>query len=138
VTVFSTSNPLFNISIPFVNLTTTTPAITFSTVLNSGQYGFQLYDSVYGWYLCKSVLNVSPSGAYTVSNVQTSFNGGSVTFTGNNIGQGATVTVNGQIGVYISGNASAATFSVPALATKETQAAFSLVTPSKLNLTNFI
>lgn len=60
--------------------------ITFSVALNSGQYGFQLYDSVYGWYTCKSLLNVAASGTYTPTNVQTSFNGGSLIVVGDNIG----------------------------------------------------
>ncbi len=47
--------------------------------LNSGRYGFRLYDDVYGWYqtTATTFLNVSRSGTYTIDNMMlTSYNGG--------------------------------------------------------------
>jgi hypothetical protein len=90
--------------------------------LNTGKYGFRLYDETLGWYAttATSILEVSKVGTYTVVDTVSSFNGGVVTVTGSNIGNGAIVKVAGQVGKLIERSDSSATFAVPKLVTKET------------------
>jgi hypothetical protein len=53
--------------------------------LNSGKYGFKLYDDIYGWFTCSGYITVANSGIYSIQNISTSFNGGVFTVTGENI-----------------------------------------------------
>ncbi len=86
IELHSLTNPdyVYNVA----SWTNTSSQLSFSVTLNSGKYGFKLYDDVYGWYDATSALiTVSKSAtAYTVATTQTSFNGGVLTITGNNIG----------------------------------------------------
>ncbi len=81
---------------PVVNSTT---QISFKVTLNSGKYGFKIFDDLYGWYTTTGVtLTVSKStAAYTLATAvtQTSFNGGVLKINGDYIGDGSTITVNG-------------------------------------------
>lgn len=107
----------------------TSSNLTFSVTLNSGRYGFRLYDDVYGWYQTSntSFLNVTKAGTYSInSTVNTSFNGGLLTIDGSNIGDGAIVKINGYKGKLVSRTSANATFSVPQLVTPISQAAFNL------------
>lgn len=103
--------------------------LTFSVTLNSGRYGFRLYDDLYGWYKTSNTtfLNVSKTGTYSIASaVQTSFNGGLLTITGSDIGDGAFITVNGLRGNVVSRTSANATFAIPALITPASQTAFNL------------
>lgn len=97
-----------------------------------------MYDDAYGWYSTSvaTVLSVSKTGVYTVSPVQTSFNGGLVTVTGDNIGDGAVIKVNGIKGNVQSRTASAAVFHVPKLVTATTQTAFKLSKNKTIDLSD--
>lgn len=118
--------------------TNTSSQISFSVTLNSGKYGFRLYDDVYGWYSTSAttVLSVSKSGTYTVSPIETSFNGGLITVTGNNIGDGAVIKVNGIKGNVQSRTATTAVFNVPKLVTALTQSSFKLAKNKTIDLSN--
>jgi len=96
--------------------------------LNTGKYGLRLYDDVYGWYstTTASFLTVSKSGVYSVTTIQTSFNGGAVTVTGSDIGDGAILKINGLTGTVISRTATKAIFNIPVLITPVTQTSFNL------------
>jgi len=124
VQVYSISNPdsIQTITAPTFGAST----IDFDVTLKSGRYGFKLYDDVYGWYTSGDFIDVSKTGAYTVADFTTSFNGGQVVVSGADISEGATVTVNGQVGTFVSSTATDAIFSVPPLVTPSTQAAFKL------------
>jgi hypothetical protein len=74
------------------------------------------------------------ASAYTAASTKTSFNGGVFTVTGDFIGNGATITVNGEKGVILSRTASSATFQVPKLVTPVTQAAFKLAKNQTIDL----
>lgn len=79
--------------------------LSFNVTLATGKYGFRLYDDLYGWYSLtpNSLLSVSKSPTvYTVSKTQTSFNGGVFKITGDYIGDGAMITVNGLKGSLLS------------------------------------
>lgn len=111
--------------------------MTFNVTLNSGKYGFQLFDNVNGWYSLTntSFLSVSKSIAnYTVIPSLTSFNGGLLTVTGDNIGEGATITINGLKGKVISKTPTEALFALPQLVTPITQTAFKLAKNKTISL----
>lgn len=112
-----------------------TTKIEFSVKLNSGRYGLRLFDDVYGWYstTVQTVLNVASSGAYTVATKVTSFNGGYVTVTGNNVGDGAVAIINGLRGKLMSKTVSTATFIIPKLITPTIQSSLTLAKPSVLS-----
>ena len=67
--------------------------INFSVTLNSGKYGFKLYDSLYGWYDTNCFITVANAGGYSVSSTVSSFNGGSFTVSGANISRAASIKV---------------------------------------------
>lgn len=111
--------------------------LNFSVTLNSGKYGFKMYDDLYGWYsfTTNSILSVSKTSLnYSISTTQTSFNGGSVIVTGDYIGDGATLTINGYKGNVLMRNSSAAVFQVPQLVTPITQTSFNLATNQTIPL----
>ena len=111
--------------------------LNFNVTLNTGKYGFKLYDDVYGWYslTTNTVLSVSKSSStYTLSTTQTSFNGGSITVVGDYIGDGAVITINGYKGKVLMSNNSAAVFQVPQLVTPVTQSAFHLAKNKTISL----
>jgi len=116
--------------------TNTTSQLAFNVTLNSGKYGFILYDDVYGWYTtaATSFITVSKSGTYSVTTTQTSFNGGAVTVTGNNIGNGAVLKINGLTGTVVSRTATEAIFNIPALVTLITQTSFTLAKNKTIDL----
>jgi hypothetical protein len=62
-----------------------------------------------------------------MSNQQVSFNGDTVTITGNDIGLGSTIKVNGLIGTVKSQTGSTTVYNVPKLVTPESQTAFKLI-----------
>ncbi len=134
VQIYSLSNPnyVYNVA----SWTNTAGQISFTATLNSGKYGFKLFDDVYGWYTTTSaILTVSKSAtAYTATNTKTSFNGGVFTVTGDNIGDGAIITANGEKGTVVSRTATSATFRVPQLVTPTTQAAFKLAKNKTIDL----
>jgi hypothetical protein len=113
--IYSVSNPAFTYNISSWSYNGT--SITFSVTLNSGKYGFKLFNTAYGWYSTSSnsYLSVSSSGTYSASATPASFNGGLFTVTGNNIGDGATITVNGFVGTVQSRTPTQASFNVPQL-----------------------
>lgn len=107
----------------------TSADLTFSVTLNSGRYGFRLYDDLYGWYqtTATSFLNVAKSGTYSIDNtLLTSFNGGLLKINGTDIGDGAIIKINGLKGKVVSRTSTDATFSIPQLITPVTQTAFNL------------
>ncbi len=133
--LYSLTNSLFiyNVSTWVENST----QLSFNVTLNSGKYGFTLFDDLYGWYSVTSTtfLSVSKSPtAYTVTPISTSFNGGVVTVTGDNIGDGATITVNGYKGNVLSRTASSAVFNVPQLVTPSTQTLFKMAKNKTISL----
>lgn len=105
--------------------------------MNSGQYGFRLYDNLYGWYTVTGNINVANSGAYSVAPTTSSFNGGSFTVTGADISRAATISVEGRIGKYLSGDSASATFAVPPLITPLSQTTYNLAPASKLDLNKY-
>lgn len=72
--------------------------------------------------------------AYSVTNTQTSFNGGVFKITGDYIGDGAIISVNGLKGSLISKTTSQAVFQVPQLVTPVTQSAFHLAKNKTISL----
>ncbi len=88
---------------PITGQTYSSTVINFPVTLKSGKYGFRLYDDTLGWFATteRSVISVSQSGTYTVNPTTSSFNGGVVTVTGTNIGEGAIIKVNNMIGKLI-------------------------------------
>lgn len=87
VQIYSLTNPeyIYHVSNWSINST----QLNFSVTLNTGKYGFRLFDDVYGWYsfTTNTILSVSKSSStYTLLTTRTSFNGGSLTITGDYIG----------------------------------------------------
>jgi hypothetical protein len=113
VYIYSISNPDFIYTV--TSWTNSSTQLSFNVTLNSGKYGFKLYDDLYGWYnTANVVLSVSKSStSYTISNTQTSFNGGVFTINGDYIGDGATITVNGLKGSVLTRTSTSAIFNVP-------------------------
>jgi hypothetical protein len=135
IQLYSLSNPDFVVDV--ASWTNSSTVLSFSVTLNSGKYGFRLYDDLYGWYsmTATTVLSVAKSSsAYSISATQTSFNGGVVTVTGDYIGDGATIVVNGLKGNVKSRTASSAVFEVPQLVTPMTQTSFKLARNKTINL----
>lgn len=127
VQIYSLSNPSVAFNVP--TFTNSTSVITFNVTLNSGMYGFRLFDEIYGWYNSSgALLNVTQSNTttYTTSDpvTPTSFNGGVVNITGDYIGDGAVITVNGFKSTVLSRTEKYAIFNVPTLVTPSTQTAF--------------
>jgi len=122
--LYSITDPSFTYTV--TGQTYSSAVINFPVTLNSGKYGFRLYDNDYGYFstTTRSVLSVSQSGTYTVSLTTVSYNGGLVTVTGNHIGQGAVVKVNGVVGKLAERTDTEAKFHVPKLITQVTQDEF--------------
>ncbi len=79
VQIFSLTNPsvVFNVSTWATNST----QLNLSVTLNSGNYGFKMFDDLYGWYSYTNTtfLSVSKSAStYAIATTLTSFNGGTV------------------------------------------------------------
>lgn len=135
VQVYSLSNPDFVYNI--TSVTNSSTLLNFNLNLNSGKYGFRMFDDLYGWYSFTdgTFLSVSKSSTpYTISKTLTSFNGGLLTVTGDNIGEGATITINGLKGKVISKTPTEALFALPQLVTPITQTAFKLAKNKTISL----
>ncbi len=80
--------------------------IAFNVSLKKGKYGFKVFDDAYGWYTvtANSLLSVTDSGKLDVSPTIASFNGGLFKVTGNYIGKGSIIKVQGLVGNYVSGS----------------------------------
>lgn len=111
IQLYSISNPLFVYDVSTWTTTlitytdgTTMNQLSFKVTLNSGKYGFRIYDENLGWYTATITLTVQKATGTTYAAVltSTSFNGGTFKITGDHIGDGATIKVNGVKGTVIS------------------------------------
>lgn len=103
IELYSLSNPNYVYKVSSWSNSST--LLSFNVTLSSGKYGLRLFDDLYGWYSLTSntFLSVNKSSTpYSVTNTQTSFNGGVFKITGDYIGDGAVITVNGLKGSLIS------------------------------------
>ena len=140
IQVYSVSNPnkIFTIQ---TNYTSNATVISFNVTLNTGKYGFKLFDEVAGWYdttdVFLTVIKVNTT-SYTLDQAvtKTSFNGGAVKINGANIGDGAVITVNGFKGPVVERTATYAIFKVPQLVTPASQTDFKLIKKQKIDLNN--
>lgn len=115
IQLYSISNPAFVYDVNTWTTTlitytdgTTMNQLSFKVTLNSGKYGFRIYDELLGWYTATITLTVQKATGNTYAAVltSTSFNGGTFKITGDHIGDGATIKVNGVKGTVISRTAS--------------------------------
>lgn len=103
IELYSLSNPNFVYKVSSWSNSST--LLSFNVTLSSGKYGFRLFDDLYGWYSLTSntFLSVNKSSTpYSVTNTQTSFNGGVFKINGDYIGDGAVITINGLKGTLLS------------------------------------
>ncbi len=139
--MYSITNPNFFVSFLPINYTINGSRITFNVTLNSGRYRFKLFNNNAGWYDTTDVfLDIARTNTTTYSldqvTTQVSFNGGAVKINGDNIGDGATITVNGFKGSVIDRTPTYAIFRVPQLVVPASQTDFKLTKEQKIDLTN--
>lgn len=118
IQVYSVTNPLFFVSIVPANYIVNATKVSFNVILNTGRYGFKLFNNLAGWYDTTGVfLDVvrTNTTTYTLdqTTTQVSFNGGAIKINGANIGDGAIITVSGFKGSVIERTSTYAIFRVP-------------------------
>lgn len=93
-TNFATTNPdsiqVYNILSPdngvtIPSWTTNGSILNFSYTFSAGQYGFKVFYNAYGWANVPLTLNISAPSTYSSVRTDSSFAGGKLTVTGNNI-----------------------------------------------------
>ena len=141
VQVYSVSNPDYTITIPIGNVANESTVLQFNVTLASGRYSFRIFDEDFGWYNSSSIfLNVTKlnTTTYTLDQniTKTSFNGGTVKIIGDNIGDGATISINGFKSNILTKTDTYAIFKVPQLVTSVSQTEFNLIRNKTLDLSN--
>ncbi len=86
--------------------TTSGSILNFNFIFNPGQYGFKVLYNNYGYADIPQTINISASGTYTATSTDSSFAGGRITVTGNNISPQSIIKVGGFIGKLLSQTAS--------------------------------
>jgi hypothetical protein len=93
-TNFATTNPdsiqVYNILSPdngvtIPSWTNSGSILNFGYTFSAGQYRFKVFYNAYGWANVPLTLNISASGTYSSISTDSSFAGGKLTVTGNNI-----------------------------------------------------
>ncbi len=98
--------------------------ISINHSFKAGRYGCKLYYNVYGWADSPDYIDVSAPGVYTASVTASSYLGGRITVTGNEISPQAVIKVGGFVGKAIEVTATQAVFAIPPLITPAVLAAF--------------
>jgi len=143
ITYLTSTNPTnisyFNILTPDVTYPIPTwtyngTVIQFTNTFPAGGYSFKLFYSNIGWANSTSILNITPSAAYTLdqANTVSSHAGGQIVVKGSSISPDAVVQIGGFSGKMISQTADSAIFAIPPLITTDVAALYPALTDVQL------
>ena len=93
-------------------------------MLKSGRHGLQVYFSIYGYASVSQTIDVTATGTYSASTVQSSYAGSTLSVTGSDISEQAVLKIGGFSGKVLSQSGTTTIFEVPALVTPVTLTAY--------------
>lgn len=116
ITNFSLVSTIDRTNIVPVSFTNSSNVITFTATLNSGSYSI-LAMTKYGYCQVNNAINVSLAAGISAPSTVSSFAGGLLTITGNNLSPSSYITVNSFVGKIATYTPTAVTYNIPAFVT---------------------